>query len=106
MKDGCCMVSANIVHIDPIHTKTEENHQSKENKAVECLEKENEDIVNEDSNDVSNHLLVLLMERRPANARWTIYPQELNLQPKKSFLRNVANGVGGYPKWNDVDIVS
>ncbi|CAI9296443.1 unnamed protein product [Lactuca saligna] len=28
----------------------------------------------------------LLMERWSANVRWTIYPQELNLQPRKSFL--------------------
>ncbi|CAH1418129.1 unnamed protein product [Lactuca virosa] len=46
-----------VLH-DPIHTKIEENHQTKEKKAVECLEKANEDIVNEESNDVSNHLLL------------------------------------------------
>ncbi|CAH1425276.1 unnamed protein product [Lactuca virosa] len=46
------------------------------------------------------------MERRPTNARWTIFPQELNLQNGKTyFLRNIANGVGGHPKWKDVDMV-
>ena len=49
----------------------------------------------------------LLMERRLANARWTIFPQELNLQNGKTyFLRNIENGVGGHPKWKDVDMVS
>ncbi|CAI9269928.1 unnamed protein product [Lactuca saligna] len=45
------------------------------------------------------------MERRPANARWTIFPQELNLQNGETyFLRNIANGVEGHPKWKDVDM--
>ncbi|CAH1415089.1 unnamed protein product [Lactuca virosa] len=43
---------------DAIHTKIEENHQNKEKKAVESPGKANEDIVNEESNDVSNHLLL------------------------------------------------
>ncbi|CAH1445497.1 unnamed protein product [Lactuca virosa] len=41
-----------------IHTKIEENHQSKEKKVVKSPEKANEDIVNEESNDVSNYLLL------------------------------------------------
>ncbi|CAI9299533.1 unnamed protein product [Lactuca saligna] len=46
------------------------------------------------------------MERRPTNTRWTIFPQELNLQNGKTyFLRNIANGVGGHPEWKDVDMV-
>ncbi|CAI9303008.1 unnamed protein product [Lactuca saligna] len=52
------MVSADVVYNDAIHTKIEENHQTKEKKGVEIPEKANEDIVNEQSNDVSNHLLV------------------------------------------------
>ncbi|CAH1416329.1 unnamed protein product [Lactuca virosa] len=101
--------------------------KAKKKKVVKSPEKANEDIVNEESNDVSNHLLLdsvevtdagwlisshiaiwsaLLMERRLANARWTIFPQELNLQNGKTFfLRNIANGVGGHPKWKDVDMV-
>ncbi|CAH1445919.1 unnamed protein product [Lactuca virosa] len=135
--------------------------KAKKKKVVKSPEKANEDIVNEESNDVSNHLLLdsveaastltfwkewnrissnlntkhrlhmltldvefwsrllavtdagwlisssaLLMERRPTNARWTIFPQELNLQNGKTyFLRNIANGVGGHPKWKDVDMV-
>ncbi|CAH1414963.1 unnamed protein product [Lactuca virosa] len=51
-------VVADSVHSDAIHTKIEENHQNKEKKAVLSPEKANEDIVNEESNDVSNHLLL------------------------------------------------
>nr|KAJ0189667.1 hypothetical protein LSAT_V11C800447330 [Lactuca sativa] len=129
--------------------------KTRKNKAVESPEKANEVIVNEESNDVSNQLLLdsvhaastlsfwkewsvissnlntkhrlhilpldvefwssvqhiaiwiaLLMKRWPANARWTIYPQEINLQLKKSFCyRHVASGIGGRPKWKDVDMV-
>ncbi|CAI9304467.1 unnamed protein product [Lactuca saligna] len=46
------------------------------------------------------------MERRPTSARWMIFPQEINLEPRKSFLfRNISNGLGGHPKWKDVDMV-
>ncbi|CAH1450767.1 unnamed protein product [Lactuca virosa] len=54
--------------------------QTMKKKAMESPEKENEDIVNEESNDVSNHL------------------------PLDS-LHTATNGVGGYPKWKDVDMV-
>ncbi|CAI9263972.1 unnamed protein product [Lactuca saligna] len=48
----------------------------------------------------------LLMERQPTNARWMIFPYEINLEPGKSFIfRNIANGLGGRPKWKDVDMV-
>ncbi|CAI9277947.1 unnamed protein product [Lactuca saligna] len=47
----------------------------------------------------------ILRYGQPANARWTIFPQELNLQNRKTyFLRNIANGVGSHPKWKDVDM--
>ncbi|CAI9296754.1 unnamed protein product [Lactuca saligna] len=46
------------------------------------------------------------MERRPTNSRWTIYPQEINLQLRKRFLfRHVTNGVGGRPKYKEVNMV-
>ncbi|CAI9279643.1 unnamed protein product [Lactuca saligna] len=58
---------------------------------------------------VSTHISIwrsLLMERRPTNARWTLYPEGINLEPGKSYLfRNVADGFGGCPKWKDVDTV-
>ncbi|CAI9294833.1 unnamed protein product [Lactuca saligna] len=57
-KEGCSLVSADSVHIDVIHTKSEENHQNKEKKEVESPEKANEETVNEESNDVSNQLLL------------------------------------------------
>ncbi|CAI9290805.1 unnamed protein product [Lactuca saligna] len=47
-----------------------------------------------------------LMERRPTNARWTLYPEGINLEPGKSYLfRNVVDGFGGCHEWKDVDTV-
>ncbi|CAH1413528.1 unnamed protein product [Lactuca virosa] len=101
---------------DAIHTKIEENHQSKEKKAVESPEKENEDIVNEESNDVSNHLLLDNLYAASLLGfwiKWNMISSNLNTTHMLHILpldvefwsRNVANGVGGYPKWKDVDMV-
>ncbi|CAI9279186.1 unnamed protein product [Lactuca saligna] len=65
-----------VFHV-AIHTKIEEIHQSKEKKVVESPEKANEDIVNKESNDVSNYLLLDSVEAASLLTFWrewnTIY---------------------------------
>ncbi|CAH1454158.1 unnamed protein product [Lactuca virosa] len=86
-----------------------ENHQNKEKKAVESPEKENEDIVNEESNDVSNHLL---LDSVHAANTWKVHiydsARSMNFFSKylidgefKSFGDSIISKLDVIEYWND-----
>ncbi|CAH1448363.1 unnamed protein product [Lactuca virosa] len=90
--------------------------KAKKKKVVKSPEKANEDIVNEESNDVSNHLLLDSVEAASTLTfwkEWNSISSNLNTKHRLHMLtldvefwsRNIANGVGGHPKWKDVDMV-
>ncbi|CAH1428399.1 unnamed protein product [Lactuca virosa] len=111
-------------------------------KVVESPEKANEDIVDKESNDVSNHLLLDSLEAASTLRfwrEWNTISSNLNTKHRLHMLtldvefwsrllavtdagwlisshiaiwsallmerRSIANGVGGHPKWKDVDMV-
>ncbi|CAH1432723.1 unnamed protein product [Lactuca virosa] len=90
--------------------------KAKKKKVVKSPEKANEDIVNEESNGVSNHLLLDSVEAASTLTfwkEWNSISSNLNTKHRLHMLtldvefwsRNIANGVGGHPKWKDVDMV-
>ncbi|CAH1453647.1 unnamed protein product [Lactuca virosa] len=90
--------------------------KTRKKKAVKSPEKANEDIVNEERNDVSNHLLLDSLHATSTLSfwkEWNMISSKLNTKHRLHILpldvefwsMNVADGVGGYPKWKDVDMV-
>ncbi|CAI9288283.1 unnamed protein product [Lactuca saligna] len=83
---------------------------------MDSPEKANKDIVNEESNDVSNQLLldsVHVASTLSFWKEWIMISSNLNTKYRMHILpldvefwsRHVANGVRGRHKWKDVDMV-